>query len=1002
MNMHFSEDIHNPEIKNQAKQLKEQYGYEIQRVEPLEEISALLYEFLHTPTGARFIHISIADTENMFGVAFKTVPKDSTGVAHILEHTALCSTENYPVRDPFFSMMKRSLNTFMNAFTASDWTLYPFATENQKDYYNLMDVYLDAAFFPRLDRLNFLQEGHRLEFEETPEGKKQPEFKGVVYNEMKGAMSSPNQILFRNLQAAIFPENTYRFNSGGEPEDIPSLTHEDLVAFHKRHYHPSNSFFFTYGTFPVYERLVKIHDKVLSRFSPIDPKTEVNNQSRWERPAECTVYYPIAKGEKTEKKSQVCLAWMTVDIRDSFRVMVMKLLENILLGNSASPLRKALIDSGLGSALSDGTGYDADFLDTLFLCGLKDTDISCAKEIETLILDTLANICETGIDKELVDSAIHQMEFHRKEIKNHPLPYGLRLFLLVSGAWFHGGDPLRILSLNNDLGRLHKEMEKGGFFENMIRTHLLDNPHRVRFHLVPDPDLEEKKQKAEKEKLEKIASQLTKQDMEQIEKDTKALEELQNAPEDLSVLPTLALTDIPPDVRSIKPHSIVQSSFMGDAQLNLYEEPTGEIVYFAFAAGAGTVSKEDMPYLPFFCRALTRTATEKMDYTELARRIDLYTGGLGAGVSVRTTYGDEHTCLPLVSLNGKCLARNQAKTLELIFEIIKEFRFDDLTRLKNLLMEYRAQLESSVVQNGHVLAMSLAARNISRARAMGEILNGVSQLQFIKGITDNMGDQKLNQVAEKLYHMGKGLFTSTNLKVAMVCENAHLTAGSDKLETLMEEMPISHDTGFKPPVLTTEEGTPWDGWHTSTAVSFVARALSAVPLGHPDAPALAVVAKLLRTLYIHKEIREKGGAYGGFSRYNPEDGVFFFGSYRDPHVVRTLNTYESAMGYIQKADLSKEDIKEAVLQVCSEIDKPDPPGPAAVKAFYRTLVGLTDEMRKGFKKALVEMDENMVKNAAAKYMGKDAPRAVAVITSEQKLAETNKKLGDNPLHSFKI
>ena len=444
------------------------FGYRIEHVETLKEISAVFYALQHLETGAKHIHISNGDTENTFSVAFKTIPKDSTGVAHILEHTALCGSRKFAVRDPFFSMLKRSLSTFMNAFTASDWTMYPFSTQNRKDFYNLMEVYLDAAFYPKLDRLSFKQEGHRLEVEESSQGQNphdpQLVYKGVVYNEMKGAMSSPDQVMARSILKALYPSTTYRFNSGGEPAEIPSLTYEQLKKFHQRHYHPSNAFFYTYGNLPLKDHLAFIETKVLAEFKRTNPDTDVASQPRWQQPQSVSYRYPFNINEDPTQKYQVCVAWLTADIKDSFEVLTLTLLEQILLGNSASPLRKALIDSGLGSALCDGTGFDADNRDTLFVSGLKDVDKASAGKVKAVVFDVLNSLVDEGIDKKLVESAIHQIEFHRKEITNTPYPYGIKLLLTFSGSWFHGGDPLKILNFDADLDRLQSELAKGGFF----------------------------------------------------------------------------------------------------------------------------------------------------------------------------------------------------------------------------------------------------------------------------------------------------------------------------------------------------------------------------------------------------------------------------------------------------------------------------------------------------------------------------------------------------------
>jgi len=439
------------------------YGYVVKKVVPFQEIHALVYELEHITTGARHLHVNTADYENCFAVAFKTIPHDSTGAAHILEHTILCGSRKYPVRDPFFSMIKRSLSSFMNAFTASDWTMYPFATPNRKDFYNLMDVYLDAVFFPLLSELSFRQEGHRIEI--VPAGDKGDDislaYQGVVYNEMKGAMSSPDQVLSHALMSELYPDTTYHYNSGGDPEDIPSLTHQGLLAFHRRYYHPSNAFFYTYGDIPVEEHLDYIGRKVLNGFERIDPGTNVPSQPRWESPRTASCPYMIPEEESASRKHQVCVAWVTADIRESFQIIALIILEQVLMGNPASPLYKALIDSGLGSSLCDGAGFTADTKDTMFACGLKDVKKEDAPAIEAIIMNTLTDLAASGINKELVDAAVHQIEFYRKEITNTPYPYGIKLFLTLSGSWFHGAPPEDLIVIDPHIKRLYDEMAAG-------------------------------------------------------------------------------------------------------------------------------------------------------------------------------------------------------------------------------------------------------------------------------------------------------------------------------------------------------------------------------------------------------------------------------------------------------------------------------------------------------------------------------------------------------------
>jgi Zn-dependent M16 (insulinase) family peptidase len=996
--MNAIQDPNNPDLEVGGRI----HDYRIERSESLKEISSIFYELKHRGTGAKHIHISNSNAENTFSVAFKTVPKDATGVAHILEHTVLCGSKQYPVRDPFFSMLKRSLSTFMNAFTASDWTMYPFSTQNRKDFYNLLGVYLDAAFFPNLDGLSFKQEGHRLEIEEqagiNDQGPYQLAYKGVVYNEMKGAMSSPDQVMVRSILKALYPSTTYRFNSGGDPREIPTLTYDQLKDFHRRYYHPSNAFFYTYGNLPLKDHLSFIEEKVLKGFNQIDPGTEVASQPRWKQPRSESYPYPLDRNEDPAKKCQVCMAWLTADIKDTFEVLVLTLLEQILLGNSASPLRQALIDSGLGSALCDGTGFDADNRDTLFVCGLKDVAQSDADKIEKIILDVLGDLVDKGIDRKLVDSAIHQIEFHRKEITNTPYPYGIKLLLTFSGSWFHGGDPVKILNFDADLTKLQKKMAAGAFFENQIKKYFLENSHRVTMALIPDQDMGSNENDRLRVELDRIKKDLSPSDVDRIKQDTEALMRLQETEEDISCLPTLSRKDIPPSVPSVK-----KTATDDNTHAALYNQATSGIFYLAAAAGGGSLTGELMPLLPFFCYAASRMGTAVRDYAAMARRIDAYTGGIGLSTHARTRFDGPGNCLPFVSFNAKCLDRNRDRMFDIIHELLHQSDFSDLIRLKNLLLEYRAGLESMVIHNGHRLAISLASRNLSSTRKLSEIWSGVHQLQTVKKLAEGLDDDKLKSLSQNLATIGEILFVSKNFKMALIGEDATLADVHACTQSLYSGFRDSPDDGFIAPDIRLEAGNIREGWGTSSAVSFVALAFEAVRMEHEDAAALSIISKILRSMYLHREIREKGGAYGGFALYSPEDGLFCLASYRDPHIVSTLKAFGNASAFIRSGSFEEEDVKEAILQVCSEIDKPDPPGPAARKAFYRNIICLSDDMRAQYKSRLLNLTRKQVIQAAEKYFdGDERGRSVAVISGEEKLKAANKVMADQPLKLHRI
>jgi presequence protease len=958
-------------------------GFKVKQTADLTSIEGKLYELYHKKTGAKYIHIANKDRENTFAVGFKTVPDDSTGVAHILEHTVLCGSCKYPVKDPFFSMLKRSLNTFMNAFTASDRTVYPFATQNKKDFFNLMSVYLDAVFFPKLSELSFKQEGWRMEFTENDD----LVYKGIVFNEMKGAMSSSDQIMERYIMKALYPETTYSKNSGGEPLNIPDLTYENLKKFHKNYYHPSNAFFYSYGDLPLEDNLSFIQENILKSFDAINPETDVASQPRWKKGKKVTCNYPISLNENSENKYQAALAWLTADITDTFEILVLSVLDIILLSTPASPLYKALIDSKLGSTLSDGTGFCAENKDTMFACGLKDIAKDSPDKVEKTILNTLSDLAENGIDKELIDAALHQIEFSIKEVTNHPHPYGLKLLISLSGTWFHGGDTLGVLEIDNDLKKLGKQLKNKGFLESKIKEYFLDNQHRVLFTLEPDKKIEEKQNNEIKEKLLNIKKFLSDKEIDKIKKDALSINSESEEKEDISCLPTLELSDISKGINKTK-----EKSFDKENDLFCYNKPVSGISYFASAIGAGLLEKRLLSLLPFFCYIFTKTGTEKKDYTELLKNIELYTGGLGISVSSFSMFENSDTCYPILMLGGKCLNRNQEKMFELMTELLTSFTVKNIESLKNLIMEYKADLESMIVHNGHGFAISLASRNLSKKCALNESLSGISQLHYIKSITENITPSKLEKLSQDIMLIPKTLFTKNNLKMAVISDDKCLKDMFDMALSLKSEL-FEGKNGFSDLQIETDAKPYFEGWSTSSAVSFSAAAFKTVCMPHEDAPTLLVIGKMLRSLYLHREIREKGGAYGGFSIYSITEGIFNLASYRDPHIIETLSVFSKAKEFMKNpSNYTDEDIKEAILQSCSIIDKPQTPSALAKKDFFRKLISLSDAAREEFKKRLLEVNKAKVLNAAEKYFNANE-YATAVISNADKLKNANKKLG---------
>lgn len=968
-------------------------GYKVLRKEPLTEINAVYYELEHLKTGARHIHISMDDGENTFAVAFKTVPKDSTGVAHILEHTVLCGSERYPVRDPFFSMIKRSLNTFMNAFTASDWTMYPFATQNRQDFYNLLSVYLDAAFFPRLDELSFKQEGHRVEF--NAEGGL--EFKGVVYNEMKGAMSSADEVLGRSMMQALYPTSTYSNNSGGDPRDIPGLSYDNLVNFHKMHYLPSNAVFFTYGNLPLKDHLEAISAHVLTRFekSAADLKIEVPPEPRWSEPRQFKYYYALDEDEITPTKSQVVMAWLTADITNAKDMLIMEVLSQILLGNAAAPLRKALMDTKLGSALSDYAGFEDENRETFFSCGLKDTDVAHLPKIKQTITDTLTKLADEGIPWELVETAIHQIEFHRREITNAGYPYGLQLYLWFAGCVLHGGDAVKALQVKDEIEAITEEAREERLLERSLQRFFIDNPHCAIITLEPDAEMQSAFEQYENGVLQTMLDNLTDDERRQITADAGALEALQDTEEDLSVLPALTKDDIPLQIPTLNKDDFDQAS-----NTSFYYQSTSEITYVTAAAGLQSVDPELYPLLPFFGLCFTKMGTKTKTYEELALALDRYTGDTSASVSIYQNMRD-NSPLPLFVLNSKALLRNQDNMLALMEELVHAQTFSDLTRLEMLLKEYNAALEAGIVRSGHALAISLASRGLTQMRALSEIFNGIHQYQYIKNLCRDLDQTKLASIAANLYKIYKSILVGANFKFACINYDKACNQAKAPLRALYAKLPQG-PSGFGPLQDLPLAATVNEGWITSSAVSFDAASQKCVAYGHPDAAVLSVIAKLLKSIYLHREIREKGGAYGGMAAFSSDSGVFSMASYRDPHVVNTLRTFDKARHYLTADVFGDEDITEAILQVASEMGKPHTPGRAARLAFMREITGLTDDDRQVFTKGVLETDAAEILAVVQKYFNDNNPVSRAVISNREMLTKANARLGAKALELHNI
>ncbi|MBN2428314.1 MAG: insulinase family protein [Deltaproteobacteria bacterium] len=976
---------------------REVHGFRVLQTEELKEINATLIKLRHQKTGAHYTHLQTDDKENLFGVGFKTTPLDSTGVAHILEHTVLCGSRRFPVRDIFFSMLNRSLNTFMNALTSSDWTFYPFATQNYKDFTNLMDVYLDSTFFPLLRETDFSQEGIRFELKEK--GNKQSELaaKGVVYNEMKGAMANPSSLIHRRLNEALYPTTTYGKNSGGEPREILNLTWEDLKTFHENYYHPSNAYFFSYGNFPLDKSLEKVDAQVLKHFDARQVDSTVPDEERYREPLQVVRTFPLPAGESMENRSMVQLGWLTCPISDNYHRLGLTLLSILLLGDSAAPLHKALIDSRLGENICPGSGYQDESRETYLAAGIQGTNPQHFEEIESLILTTLEDAAKKGFSEKRIESAMHQLEFAHREVVGGHYPYGLLLLMRLLGPWIHNDDPVSSLHFQADLEKIRLACRQGPFFENLIREYLLDNPHRVSLLLKPDPDQEEREQKETESYLKKLHSGFTEKETEDLIARAEALQSFQEQEEDVSILPTLELDDIP-EKEEFYPRT---EDRVAGSPVFFLEQPTNGIGYFSAYVSLQGLADNLKPFLPVFCFLLTRMGAADYDYLTLAEKIAAHTGGIRAGALILSNPLQPDSFSEVFEIKGKALARNQGEMFHLLRDIFTSPDFSDLQRLKTALDQLKISLENSIPGSGHHFAARTAGSSLSAVASRKEAWGGLTFIKKVKTLTE-MNEDELRGFSKEMKKIAEFLSVQSCYHCSAVGEKERLDEMKKAMEPFMKVLPAvpSWPAPFKEDFIPKAEAR---AWAASLPVSYNTRAFRTVPFVHEDNAPFLVLAKLLRTCFLHREIREKGGAYGGLASFEPETGLFTMLSYRDPHLVRTLKVFREAAEWAVAGRFSDQDVKEAILGVFSDLDRPLSPSGKGEHETILALKGITLEMRQNQRKRVLAVTREKLMGLAEKYLLKDwANGAVGVLSSEKILLEANKKLDGEVLTILKF
>lgn len=955
-------------------------AFQLVRQHHVEALDIQVSEYKHKVTGAVHYHLATNHDENVFLVAFRTQPMDSKGTAHILEHTALCGSEKFPVRDPFFLMIRRSLNTFMNAFTAADWTAYPFATQNKKDFQNLLSVYLDAAFAANLNPLDFAQEGIRIELEND-----QAVYKGVVFNEMKGAMSSPTDQLYHQLAHHLFPETTYHYNSGGDPKDIPDLSYEQLVDFYKTHYHPSNAVFMTFGNQSAYDLQEQFETLALHKFSQ-GTTLYSKPEKRLTAPVEVTESYAVDSEDLKDKTYHV-MSWLLPETSDIKLRLGMRLVEGILLENSASPLRHYLETCGYAQSTGPLMGVDDSNFEMTFYCGVQGSNAEHAESFKTGVLNILKDVASKPVDRELVDAILHQIELHQREINGDGTPYGLSLILNGLSSAIHHNDPVHVWDVDSAIEQVKDELKDPMWLSGLIQTYLLDNPHRVQMTLVPDATKSAKEQQAEQARLAEITASLTEAQKVEIQEKTAALKQRQDTPDNLELLPKVGLEDIPAELQIVQGQlrEIICNGL--DTPLNLYHAGTNGIYYQQVLIQIPDEIVQS-PYFNLLSILMGEVGAGEYDYLEFQQIQTAVSGGLGMGASLRSKVDDKDRISAWLTLTTKSLTQklDAIQLLKLAFE---QLRFDEKDRIIELLQQRKTRWQSRLSGSGHSYAMQAASRQMSALARRDYHNTGLGALNWLSDLVAKIDqdDTAYQTLITELQAIHRKLLQAPK-QFLLVCEEHQSDRLVEEIQQVWDKLAVDQ----APVQLTRVEQVNTsddEAWLIQANVQFCASAYQAVDVAHPDAAPLMVLAAYLRNGFLHSAIREKGGAYGGGASYDGNACSFRFYSYRDPRLAETFNDFEASVQWLLHTEQQPHQLEEAILGLVASMDKPGSPAGEAITACYALLHARTPKFRKVLRERLLNVKLDDLQRVAKQYLLAQKP-VKAVVAPFAKREELQK------------
>ncbi len=942
----------------------------------IKELDSVATFYRYKKNGAQILSIQNKDENKVFGITFRTPPKDSTGVAHILEHSVLCGSKKYPLKEPFVELLKGSLQTFLNALTFPDKTSYPVASQNKTDFYNLIDVYLDAVFNPLLTKEIFFQEGWHLEID--PEDIKKSQIVGVVYNEMKGAYSSPDSMLIEYSQQSLFPGSPYGFDSGGHPDEIIKLSYEEFKNFHERYYHPSNSRIFFWGDDPEEERL-EIIDRYLSKFDQQEIDSAIWSGQRFSGPKEFEYKYP----SEGDGKSMITFNWLLEETSLLYVNFGLQILEYLLINMDSSVLKKNLIESGLGEGIC-GIGLEEDLKQMYFSTGLKGV---CSKDfgkVWDVVLDTMEDVYKNGFDKDLVEAAINSFEFDLRELNSGNLPRGLVVMFRALTTWLYDEDPLLLLCFEKPLNFIKQNISEGErIFEELIAKYFLNNPHRTTVKLIPSEKLRDEIDKRELEKVHEVLSQI--EDIEKYREQIESLKEYQkkqDLPEDLQRIPYVKTGDLSKEESDI-PTKVER---MGRSNVLYHDLFTNNILYLDIAFDLKYLPQRYINYVNLIGRAITEMGTSRHDYVSLDKLIQAKTGGIHHETFVSKHLETEKDVGYLI-VRSKVMRDNLPWVFEILNEVLSDLYLKNKERFLQILMQEKAKIETGLIPAGHMVVSTRLKSKLDSSAWINEQIGGISYLLFLRYLIKEV-ENNFDKVAEDLEKIKGFLFNSTRITFNLTGSGNLL----DKADIYLKEL---YDTlspkRRSPHRMIYEVVSGNEGINIPAQVNYVGKGMNLTGVGYKFKGSHLVATRYLKNTYLWNKVRVEGGAYGAMVSLDRFSNILSFVSYRDPNTWDTLKVYDGASEFLKDIDISDSELEKAIVGTIGDIDRYRLPDAKGLLAMMRYLVGDNKDKRQKLRNEVLSCTRNDFKELGELISCLRDKGTVVILGYEKKISEVVEK-----------